>query len=110
VDASESRLTTIGMGCFAATTVALFAAVYAPTLSAVAPGSAIRPPMSILPALLLWFAMIWWMPCIVMGVRQLFVSPRRYGLFTIGFGVLQFAAYQLTEWLLMGSRGIYWAD
>jgi hypothetical protein len=50
-----------------------------------------------------------WLLCVVAGVSQLFVRPRRYGLFTIGFGVLQFAAFRLTEWLLMGSRGIYWA-
>src|SRR5262249_11949822 len=110
VDASESRLTTIGMGCFTAASLALFAAVYAPALASVAPGSGIRPPMNLLPLLVLFFGMTWWMPCIVMGVRQLFARPRRYGLLTIGFGVLQLTTYRLTEWLLMGSRGIYWAD
>jgi hypothetical protein len=110
VDASESRLTTTMMGCLAAASVALFAAVYGPALSSVAPGSGIRHPFSLLPLLAYFFVMTWWMACIGMGVRQLFVRPRRYGLFTIGFGVLQLTAYRLTEWLLMGSRGIYWAD
>jgi hypothetical protein len=39
----------------------------------------------------------------------LFVRSRYYGLITIGFGILQFASFQLVVWLLMGSRGIYWA-
>src|SRR5262249_50171901 len=103
-------ITTICMGGFAVASVAAFAAVYGPSLSSFEPGSGIRPPFSIPPLLVLFFAKAWWMACIVMGVRQLFVRPRCYGLFTIGFGVLQLAAYQLTEWLLMGSRGIYGAD
>ena len=108
MDASESRLTTIGVGCFAAASVAFFAAVYAPALSSVAPGSSIRP-MTVLLLLAAFFGMHGWLLCVVVGVRQLFVRPRRYGLFSIGFGVLQFAAYQLTEWLLLGSRDLYWA-
>jgi hypothetical protein len=106
--AGESRLTTIGMGGFAAGSVAFFAAVYAPALASVPPGEGIRP-WSVVPLLAAFFGMSGWLACLLVGVDQLFVRPRRYGLFTIGFGVLQFAAYQLTEWLLMGSRGIYWA-
>jgi hypothetical protein len=98
------------MGSFAFASVPLFAAVFGPSLLSFAPGQGIRPPMSVLPMLILFFAMIWWMPCIAMGLRQLLVRPRRYGLFTIGIGVMQLAAYRITEWLLMGSRGIYWAD
>jgi len=108
MDASESRLTTVVMGCFAAASVAFFAAVYVPALSSVAPGSGIRP-WSVIPLLAVFFGMNGWIACVVMGVRQLFVRPRRYGLFTVGFGVLQLAAYLLTEWLLLGSRGMYWA-
>jgi len=107
-DASASRVTTIGMGCFAAGSVAFFAAVYAPALSSIAPGSSVRP-WTVLLLLALFFGIWGWLPCVVLGVRQLFVRPRRYGLYTIGFGVLQWAAYQFTEWLLMGSRGLYWA-
>jgi hypothetical protein len=96
------------MGCFAAASVALFVVVFAPTLSALAPGSGIRP-WSTVPLLAVAFGYGGWIPCVVMGVRQLFARPRRYGLFTIGFGVLQLAAFRLTEWLLIDSRGLYWA-
>jgi hypothetical protein len=82
--------------------------VYAPALSSVAPGSGVRP-WNILLLLALMVGSGWWIMCVVVGVRQWFVRPRRYGLFTIGFGVLQLAAFLLTEWLLMGSRGLYWA-
>ena len=110
MDAGESRLTTIACGCVAAASVAFFVAVYAPLLASVAPGSGIRPPMSVLPLLAMLFGVGGWIPCVVMGVRQLFFRPRRYGLFTLSFGGLQMAAFLLSEWLLMGSRGIYWAD
>ena len=108
MDAHESRVTTICMGCFAAASVGFFAAVYAPALSSVEPGSSIRP-MTVLLLLAAFFGMNAWMACVGIGVRQLFVRPRRYGLYSIGFGVLQFVGFQFTEWLLMGSRGIYWA-
>ena len=108
MDASESRFTTIVMGCIAGASVAGFAAVFAPTLLSIAPGSGIRP-WGVLPLLTLMFGSGWWIACLVMGIRQLFVRPRRYGLYTIGFGALQLAAFGLTEWLLVGSRGHYWA-
>jgi len=108
VDASESRLTTIGMGGFAAGSVAFFAAVYAPALASVAPGEGIRP-MTVLLLLAAFLGMSGWLACVITGVSQLFVRPRRYGVLAIGFGGLQFAAYRLTEGVLMGSRGIYWA-
>jgi hypothetical protein len=107
MDASESRLTTIGLGCFAAASVAFFAAVYAPALSSLPPGSGVRP-WSVLLLLAAFLGMSGWLPCVVMGVRQLFVRPRRYGLYTIGFGAVQLVGYRLTEWLLIGSRGMYW--
>lgn len=109
MDARESRLTTVGMGCFAAASIALFAAVYGPGLSSVAPGTSIRP-MSPLPLLAAVIGLGGWIPCFVIGTRQLFVQPRRYGLFTIGFGILQLSTYRLTEWLLMGSRDIHWGN
>src|SRR5262245_11427544 len=108
MDASESRFHTIWMSGFAVATVVAFAAIYGPELALLEPGSAVRPPFDIWSLLVWFFAMTWWLPCVVMGVRQLFVRPRRDGLYTIGFGVLQLAATQLTQWLLMGSRGIYW--
>ena len=108
MDASESRVTTIAMGCFAVASVAFFAAVYGPALSSVAPGSSVRP-WSVLLLLAGLLGMNGWTACVVIGLRQLFVRPRRYGLFTIGFGVLALAASRFTEWLLMGSRGLYWA-
>ena len=108
MDASQSRWTTIGAGCYAAASVAFFAAVYAPTLSSLPPGSSVRP-WSVVPLLAVFLGMSGWLVCLVTGISQLFVRPRRYGLFTIGLGVLQLTAYQLTEWLLMGSRGLYWA-
>ena len=108
MDASESRFTTIVMGCLAVASVAGFATVYAPTLLSIAPGSGVRP-WAVLPLLTLMFVSGWWIACVVMGIRQLFVRPRRYGLFTIGFGAVQLAAFWLTHWLLMDSRGHYWA-
>ena len=108
MDAGESRVTTIAMGCFAAASVAFFVAVYAPALSSVPPGSGVRP-WTVLLMLAGFFGWNGWLACVVVGVRQLFVLPRRYGLYTIGSGALQLAAFRLTEWLLMGSRGIYWA-
>jgi hypothetical protein len=65
--------------------------------------------MNLLAMLAVPFGYAWWIMCVAVGVRQLFVRPRYYGLVTIGFGVLQFATFQLAVWLLMGSRGIYWA-
>jgi hypothetical protein len=108
MDASESRLTTIACGCVAVASIAFFVAIYAPTLASVAPGEGVLP-WSTLPLLAMVFGAGGWIPCIVMGLRQLFVRPRRYGIFTLGIGILQIAAFRLTEWLLMGSRGIYWA-
>lgn len=108
MDASESRFATIVMGCVAAASVAFFVVIYAPALSSLPPGSGVRP-WSILPLLALMFASGWWVMCVVMGIRQLFVQPSHYGLFTIGFGVLQLAAFVFIEWLLIGSRGLYWA-
>ena len=107
MDASESRVMTVGMGCFATASVALFVVVYAPALSSVEPGRGVRP-MTVLPLLAAGIGLGGWIPCVVMGVRQLFSKPRIYGVFTIGFGVLQVAAFRLAEWLLMGSRGIHW--
>ena len=109
MDAGESRLTTIACGCVAAASVAFFVAVYAPLLASVAPGSGIRP-WSVLLLLAAFLGISGWLPCVLVGVRQLFFRPRRYGLFTLSFGGLQMAAFLLSEWLLMGSRGIYWAD
>jgi hypothetical protein len=108
MDATGSRVTTIGMGCFAVATIVFFVAVFAPALSSLEPGSGVRP-WSVLTLLALFLASSAWLACLVAGVRQLFVRPCRYGLITIGIGVLQFAAHQFTEWLLMGSRGLYWA-
>jgi hypothetical protein len=109
MDASESRLTTIVIGCFAVASVAFFVAVYAPALASVTPGTGIKPGMNLPEMLAVPIGYAGWIPCVAMGVRQLFVQPRRYGLVTISFGVLQFATFQLALWLLMGSRGIYWA-
>jgi hypothetical protein len=109
MDACDSRIDTIVTGCGAAASVALFAAVYGPAMASAPPGSGIKPGMHPLLLLALVIGYGWWVMCVAYGVRQLFVRPRRYGLFTIGFGVLQLAAVRLIEWLLMDSRGVYWA-
>jgi len=108
MDARESRLTTILMSCLAAASIAFFVVIFAPPLLKLPPGSGIRP-WSIPTLLALMFGSGWWIGCVVMGIRQLFVRPRRYGLFTIGFGVLHLAAFEFIEWLLVRSRGHYWA-
>jgi hypothetical protein len=107
MDVRESRAITISMGCFAGASVALFVAVYAPALSAVAPGASIRP-TGVLPLLAAGVGFLGWVPCVVIGVRQLFVKPCICGLVTIGFGLLQAVAFRLAEWLLLGSRGSHW--
>jgi hypothetical protein len=109
MDAIETRLTTILMGCLAAASVVLFAAVYGPAFASLPPGSGVKPGMNLLEMLAVPFGYAWWIMCVAVGVCQLFVRPRYCGLITIGVGVLQFATFQLTVWLLMGSRGIYWA-
>jgi hypothetical protein len=108
MDACDSRIDTIVTGCGAAASVALFAAVYGPAMASIPPGHGIKPGMHPLPLLAFALGYGWWVGCVVYGVRQLFVRPRRYGLFTIAFGVLQLAAVRLIEWLLMDSRGVYW--
>jgi hypothetical protein len=107
MDASESRATTIGLACFAATSVALFVVIYAPALSTVAPGRGIRP-MTLLPLFVAALGLGGWIPCVVIGVRQLFSKPRYYGLLSIGIGALQRLSFRLVEWLLMDQRGIHW--
>jgi len=107
--ASESRLTTVLMGCLAAASVALFAAVYGPALAPLPPGSGVKPGMNLPAMLAVPLGYAWWVMCVAVGVGQLFVRPRYYGLETIGFGLLQFAAFRLAVWLLMSSRGLYWA-
>ena len=109
MDESESRMTTIGMGCFAFVTVALFVAVYSPLLWSTGRGGSLRP-MSPLPLAALVLGMGGWIPCVVMGVRQLLVKPRYYGGLTIGIGVLQMAAFRLAEWVLVTSRGYEWGS
>jgi hypothetical protein len=107
--ATESRWTTIGMSFFAVVSIVAFVALYGPPLLATAPGSGVKPPMHVVGLLVFVLANIWWLPCVVMGVRQLFVRPRRYGLITIGFGVLHLTAYRVIEWHLVWSRGLYWS-
>lgn len=107
MDASESRNLTIGLGGFALGSIALFVAIYAPALASVAPGRGIRP-MSLLPLLAALMGVGGWLPCVVLGVWQLFCRPRRYGMISIGIGVLQAVGFRLAEWWLMGSRGIHW--
>lgn len=106
---SDSRATTAILGCFAAGSVLFFVAVYALQLSAVKPGTGIRP-MSALPLIAAVLGRGGWIPCVVEGVRQLFVGPRQYGMVSLGFGALQVLAYRLAEWQLMGSRGIHWGN
>jgi hypothetical protein len=65
--------------------------------------------MHVLPLLALMCGAGGWLPCLPLGARQLFVRPRRYRLLTLGFGVLQMAAFWLAYWLLIESRGIQWA-
>lgn len=108
VDAHESRLTTVAMGLLAAASVALFAWVYGPDLASLPPGSGVKPGMNLPAMLAVPFGYAAWVACLAVGVRQLFIRPRYYGMATIGLGVLQFAAFRLVVWLLMGSRGIHW--
>jgi hypothetical protein len=96
------------VGCYAVASIVFFVAVFAPTLAALEPGSGVRPWGGV-PLLAFFMAGSGWLLCLIAGITQLFARPRRYGLITIGFGVLQFAAFQFTQWLLMGSRGLYWA-
>lgn len=107
--AAESRIDTVIVGSGAAAAVAFFWAVYGPALLAAAPGSSFRP-MALAPLLAFVLGYGWWMMCIVMGVRQLFVRPRRYGLVTISCGIVQFLAVPLAAELLMRARGIAWGS
>ena len=75
MDASESRLTTIGVGCFAAASVAFFAAVYAPALSSVAPGSGIRP-WSVLLLLSGWLGWNGWIARHLLGLLNVKTPSR----------------------------------
>ncbi|QEL18636.1 hypothetical protein [Limnoglobus roseus] len=66
--------------------------------------------MTPLPALTFLFGHACWLVCLALGVRQLFVRPRWYGLVTIGIGVLQFLAVPLAMWLVMRAQGIEWGS
>ncbi len=109
MDARDSRFDTVVLGCGAAASVALFAAVYGSAMSSVPPGSGFKPGMHPLSMLALVLGYGWGVMCFAFGGRQLFARPRRYGLFTIGFGALQLAVVRLIEWVLMDLRGVYWA-
>lgn len=107
MEAGESRATTIGLACFAAASVALFVVVYAPALSSIGPGRGIRP-MTAWLLLVAALGLGGWIPCVVIGARQLLSRPRYYGLLSIGIGALQRVGFRLIEWVLMDRRGIHW--
>ena len=108
MSATESKWTAVGMGCFAVVSLVAFVVVYGPALLAVAPGSGVKPPMHPVGLAIWFFANAWWLACVGMGVRQLFVRPRKYGLISIGFGALHLTAYRIIEWYLVWSRDLYW--
>jgi hypothetical protein len=108
VSAGESRWVTIGTGAFALGSVALFAVVFAPALAGLEPGSGVRP-WGGLPLIAVFVGSSGWLACAIAGACQLLARPRWYGLLTLAFGALQLLAFRLTEWALMGSRGLYWA-
>src|SRR5262245_13474075 len=111
MNATESRITTICMGCFGVASVAVFAAVYGPSLSVVRNGQ--RHPTTIQHTAAIGLVL---RQGLVDGVHRDGGSPvvRPAPLLrTIHDGVRRSAIGRLpklTEWLLMGSRGIYGAD
>jgi hypothetical protein len=107
VSASESWVT-VGLGAFALGSVAQFAVVFGPTVAALEPGSGVRP-WGAVPLASVLVASFGWLVCGAAGARQLFARPRWCGLLTLTFGALQLLAFRLTEWALLGSRGLYWA-
>jgi hypothetical protein len=108
MDSSESRNETIILGCMSVASIALFVWVYSPLLW-LPPNRSIRP-MTCLSLCSIVFPAAFWIICLGMGVRQLFVKPRRYGLISIGIGVLQLATFVFLEWWLIRSRGHAWGS
>ena len=109
MDAAESRVETVLVGCGAAASTAFFWWVYGPGLLSAAPGTSIRA-MAVLPALAGLLGYVGWVAWVFVGLRQLIARPRWYGLVTIGFGVAQFAAVPLAMQQLMRARGIEWGS
>jgi hypothetical protein len=109
VDADDSRVDTVMASGGAVASIAGFWAVYGPSLLSASPGDTFRP-MALAPLLAFFFGYGWWILCLAMGVRQLFVRPRRYGWISVGFGALQFATVPLAMELLMRARGVGWAS
>lgn len=108
MDVMGQRFETVLAGGGAVASTAFFWWVYGGLASA-PPGTSVRA-LALLPLLSLVLGYIWWLVCLVIGVRQLFTQPRWYGLVTIGFGVLQFLAVPLGMWLVMRARGIEWGS
>ena len=107
--AEDTRHETIGLGCFAVASVLLFSAAYTHALWHVAPNQSIRP-MTMWLLFCAVLGMGGWIPCVILGIRQLFVRPRVYGLISIGVGLVQVMGYQAAHWLILGSRGLYWGS
>ena len=109
MDECEARVDAFIAGGGATASIALFWVVYGPAMLSAPLGTSFRA-MALLPLLAFIFGYGWWVMCIGMGVRLLFVRPRRYGWITVGLGALQFAAVPLAVELLMQARGIQWGS
>ena len=108
MDVTGQRIDTGLTGGGAVASVAFFWWVYGGLVTA-PPGTSVRA-MALLPFLAAMVGYMFWLVCLVTGVRQLFTRPRWYGLVTIGFGALQFLAVPVAVWLVMRARGIDWGS
>lgn len=108
LDADESRLWTVCLACFSVGSILFFIAVFAPALlSRIPDGAGIRPMNFMTLAAAALGSGGWTMP-ILLGIRQVFTKPRKYGGMSMGIGILHLVAFRLIEWLLMTNRGIHW--
>lgn len=108
MDPSDSRRDTAACVLGAATSTALFWAVFGPALAFGPANRGVTPGMHPLAMLAVPLGYSWWVACAAVGCRQLFARPRRYGLFTLAAGALQFLAVPGAVGLLMRARGLHW--
>jgi hypothetical protein len=107
MDERELRMQTLCLACFSFACIVFFISVYAPGARSARPGASLRP-MTIVTLLAAAFGSAGWIPAIVMGIRQLFRKPRRYGFLSIGVGIVHYGCFRAAQWLLMDIRGIHW--
>lgn len=90
-----------GLSCVATVVLLL---VWVPTAAQAEPGYSFRP-MALAPFLLVCFVG-GGLPGLLIGFCQLWWRPRVYGLLSLVAGCAPYAAFQLTNWLLLDLRGI----